>query len=196
MVEESHRQEPPRLEDFDLADSETGTQPVQEIDFQDIRLSDVHFEYSQGDIQFQSNRSYHLNSKNNTMTIDRAPDQTPNYRTSDLRSHLSERIQKKGQGMQGQQIIDEIQRDDDIDLGFRNEKYHNKEEQPLEENEEGFSNNLEYWLSCIGYAVGYGNIWRFPYLLFANGGGAFLIPYFIALFVISVPNFIIETAFG
>jgi len=130
------------------------------------------------------------------MTIDRAPDQTPNYRTSDLRSHLSERIQKKGQGMQGQQIIDEIQRDDDIDLGFRNEKYHNKEEQPLEENEEGFSNNLEYWLSCIGYAVGYGNIWRFPYLLFANGGGAFLIPYFIALFVISVPNFIIETAFG
>ena len=64
------------------------------------------------------------------------------------------------------------------------------------ENEEGFSNNIEYWLSCIGYSVGYGNIWRFPYLLFTNGGGAFLIPYIVALFVISIPNFIIETAYG
>ena len=53
--------------------------------------------------------------------------------------------------------------------------------------EETFSRSIEYWLSCIGYAVGFGNIWRFPYLVFKNGGAVFLIPYFISLVTIAIP---------
>ena len=61
---------------------------------------------------------------------------------------------------------------------------------------ETFNSALQYWLTCIGYAVGYSNIWRFPYLLYTNGGGAFLVPYFLAIFLIAIPMYAVETAFG
>ena len=41
-----------------------------------------------------------------------------------------------------------------------------------------FSNPIEYWLTWLGSAVGFGNLWRFPSVLYSNGGGAFFIPYF------------------
>lgn len=65
-----------------------------------------------------------------------------------------------------------------------------------EDKSESFGKALQYWLSIIGYAVGYGNLWRFPFLLYDNGGGAFMIPYLLCLVFISVPMFVIETAFG
>lgn len=46
---------------------------------------------------------------------------------------------------------------------------------------EGFSSRRVFIFAAIGSAVGLGNIWRFPYIAFDNGGGAFMIPYIDAL---------------
>lgn len=51
-------------------------------------------------------------------------------------------------------------------------------------------------LAAIGSAVGLGNIWRFSYLAYEYGGGAFLIPYFIALILVGIPLMILEFAIG
>mmetsp|Transcript_136806 Transcript_136806/g.424925 ORF Transcript_136806/g.424925 Transcript_136806/m.424925 type:complete len:644 (+) Transcript_136806:90-2021(+) len=59
-----------------------------------------------------------------------------------------------------------------------------------------YANKCELMLSLVGYAVGLGNIWRFPYLAYSYGGAAFLIPYFIALVVLGLPLFILELGLG
>ena len=51
-------------------------------------------------------------------------------------------------------------------------------------------------MAAMGSAVGLGNIWRYPYMVYKNGGGAFLVPYFIALFVVGIPVMMLEFGLG
>uniref|UniRef100_A0A8C4RH84 Transporter n=1 Tax=Erpetoichthys calabaricus TaxID=27687 RepID=A0A8C4RH84_ERPCA len=59
-----------------------------------------------------------------------------------------------------------------------------------------WSKKAEYFLSVAGQIVGLGNIWRFPYLCYKNGGGVFLVPYLLFLLTCGVPLFLLETALG
>lgn len=55
---------------------------------------------------------------------------------------------------------------------------------------------VEFLMSCIAMSVGLGNVWRFPFTALDNGGGAFLIPYLIVLFLIGKPIYYLEMVIG
>lgn len=59
-----------------------------------------------------------------------------------------------------------------------------------------WGNGLEFLMSCVAFSVGLGNVWRFPYTAYENGGGAFLIPYIVVLFVIGKPFYYMEMILG
>ncbi|XP_018524993.1 sodium- and chloride-dependent GABA transporter ine isoform X2 [Lates calcarifer] len=59
-----------------------------------------------------------------------------------------------------------------------------------------WSGQLEFILASVGYAVGLGNVWRFPYLCYSSGGGAFMVPYFTMLFLCGVPLLFMEYVVG
>ncbi|XP_060687920.1 sodium- and chloride-dependent neutral and basic amino acid transporter B(0+)-like [Hemiscyllium ocellatum] len=59
-----------------------------------------------------------------------------------------------------------------------------------------WSSKTDYLLLMIGCAVGLGNVWRFPFLAYKNGGGVFLIPYSIMLGLVGIPIFFLESSFG
>lgn len=61
---------------------------------------------------------------------------------------------------------------------------------------ESFTGRNAFILVAIGSAVGLGNIWRFPYITYENGGGAFLIPYLVALLTAGIPILLFDYAIG
>ena len=61
---------------------------------------------------------------------------------------------------------------------------------------ETFSGRNAFIMAAIGSAVGLGNIWRFPYTTYENGGGAFIIPYLIALLTAGIPLLFLDYAIG
>lgn len=66
----------------------------------------------------------------------------------------------------------------------------------MEESREQWGSKIGFIIAAIGSAVGLGNIWRFPYIAYINGGGAFLIPYFFAIFTAGIPLLILEYGLG
>ncbi len=70
-------------------------------------------------------------------------------------------------------------------------------QQADEEHRRGsFSSRRVFILAAIGSAVGLGNIWRFPYVAYENGGGAFVVPYLVALLTAGIPFLLLDYAIG
>lgn len=59
-----------------------------------------------------------------------------------------------------------------------------------------FGTRLGFYLAAIGSAFGLGNLWRFPYIVAENGGGAFVLLYLFLVFLIGMPFLIAELMLG
>ena len=67
---------------------------------------------------------------------------------------------------------------------------------PQNPKRETFSSRRAFMFAAIGSAVGLGNIWRFPYVAYKNGGGAFILPYLVALLMVGIPLLFLDYAVG
>lgn len=61
---------------------------------------------------------------------------------------------------------------------------------------EKWSNKTEFFFALMGFAIGLGNVWRFPYLCYKNGGGAFMIAYYVGVIFCGIPMFFLEVIIG
>jgi len=82
--------------------------------------------------------------------------------------------------------------DEPIEFGSANDI----EDQSQSNSRGEWGNDLDFLFACISVSVGLGNVWRFPYLCYKNGGGSFLIVYFIAMVFCGIPMFFQEVALG
>ncbi|XP_037958165.1 sodium- and chloride-dependent GABA transporter ine isoform X2 [Teleopsis dalmanni] len=83
--------------------------------------------------------------------------------------------------------------DDDDDDSFMDMS---DETANLKPRQQHWGNKMQFVLACIGYSVGLGNVWRFPYMCYKSGGGVFLVPYCIILFICSIPLLFMELSVG
>uniref|UniRef100_A0A8D0D4V3 Transporter n=1 Tax=Sander lucioperca TaxID=283035 RepID=A0A8D0D4V3_SANLU len=68
--------------------------------------------------------------------------------------------------------------------------------QPKRQERDQWGSKIEFILAVAGHIVGLGNVWRFPFLCYKNGGGVFFIPYVLFLFTCGIPLFFLETSLG
>ncbi len=61
---------------------------------------------------------------------------------------------------------------------------------------ESWGSRIGFILAALGSAIGLGNIWRYSYVVYENGGAAFLIPYWVAVFAVGIPLLILEFSLG
>lgn len=81
-------------------------------------------------------------------------------------------------------------------LNIEDDPEKTKENKTDESERPNWSNGLEFLMSCISMSVGLGNVWRFPFTAYENGGGAFLIPYIVVLLLIGKPMYYLEMILG
>lgn len=90
--------------------------------------------------------------------------------------------------------VEDISKRDIQEIGSVEQSEIKKASEPKKR--EQWGNSLEFFISALGYAVGVGNVWRFPYLCYNNGGGVFLIPYFICMVLLGIPLVYLEMIVG
>ncbi|KAL9926788.1 solute carrier family 6 member inebriated isoform 1-T6 [Glossina fuscipes fuscipes] len=83
--------------------------------------------------------------------------------------------------------------DDDDDDSFMDTS---DETANLKPRKQKWGSKMQFVLACIGYSVGLGNVWRFPYMCYKSGGGVFLVPYCIILIICSIPLLFMELSIG
>ncbi|XP_045201460.2 sodium- and chloride-dependent glycine transporter 1-like isoform X2 [Mercenaria mercenaria] len=100
-------------------------------------------------------------------------------------------MKKKTEGCGNKSNVTECREVFDADL----EK--NDNSVAIEEDNRGlWGNKCEFFLAIMGYTVGLGSVWRFPYLCSRNGGGAFLIPFFLFMITSGGPLYYLEVCLG
>ena len=78
---------------------------------------------------------------------------------------------------------------------FRPEKEEASKEEASKE-EVSWDSHTQFLLACLAFGVGLGNVWRFPYLVQKYGGGSFIIPFLVMMFVEAMPLLLIELGLG
>jgi len=106
----------------------------------------------------------------------------------------------------GKKLVKNIQRTEDLHTPTENKvplfrlnsiaKDIGTKDEGEEPERQQWDNPIEFLLSCISMSVGLGNVWRFPFTAYENGGGAFLIPYILVLLFVGRPLYLLELALG
>ena len=66
----------------------------------------------------------------------------------------------------------------------------------MSDNRGNWNSRFGYIMAAAGFSIGLGNVWRFPYLVGTNGGGAFVLVYLLICVFIGIPLFYMEVTLG